>query len=110
MRVRNSLSIPPWRAFAVGLALPLMALPAQVLAAQVLPVTLPEAAQMIGDRAEALGSHPLPTGPWQNGAIPAKQTEGALRQSAWRLPLDGRNTLQLLAPLRAQATRWPTTR
>lgn len=102
MRVRNSLSIPPWRAFAVGLALPLMALPAQVLAAQVLPVTLPEAAQMIGDRAEALGSHPLPTGPWQNGAIPAKQTEGALRQSAWRLPLDGRNTLQLLAPLRAQ--------
>lgn len=102
MSDRRSLPLPPWRAFVAGLILPLIALPAQVLAAQGLPVTLPEAAQMIGDRAEALGSHPLPTGPWQNGVIPAKQTEGALRQSAWRLPLEGRNSLQLLAPLRAE--------
>jgi OOP family OmpA-OmpF porin len=100
---RRTHPVPPWRGLAAGLILPLFALPAQVLAAQGLPVTLPEAAQMIGDRAEALGSHPLPTGPWQNGVIPAKQTEGALRQSAWRLPLDGRSTLELLAPLRAQA-------
>lgn len=98
MRVRKPRSIPLWR----GLMLPLLALPAQVLAAEIAPVTLPETAQMIGNRAEALGSHPLPTGPWQNGVIPARQTEGALRQSAWRLPLEGRNTLQLLAPLRTQ--------
>jgi outer membrane protein OmpA-like peptidoglycan-associated protein len=100
---RRTHPVPLWRGLAAGLILPLFALPAQVLAAQGLPVTLPAAAQMIGDRAEALGSHPLPTGPWQNGVIPAKQTEGALRQSAWRLPLDGRSTLELLAPLRAQA-------
>lgn len=103
MSDRRTHPVPLWRGLAAGLILPLFALPAQVLAAQGLPVTLPEAAQMVGDRAEALGSHPLPTGPWQNGVIPAKQTEGALRQSAWRLPLDGRSTLELLAPLRAQA-------
>ncbi|OYU62496.1 MAG: hypothetical protein CFE30_09415 [Bradyrhizobium sp. PARBB1] len=85
-----------------GILLPLIALPLQALAAPGLPVILPTTAQMIGNRAETMGSHPLPTGPWQNGVIPAKQTEGALRQSAWRLPLDGRSTLELLAPLRAQ--------
>lgn len=103
MSDRRTHPVPLWRGLIAGLILPLIALPAQVLAAQGLPVTLPDAAQLIGDRAEALGSHPLPTGPWRNGVIPAKQTEGALRQSAWRLPLDGRNTLELLAPLRAQA-------
>ena len=82
--------------------LPLIALPLQAQAAPGLPVILPSAAQMIGDRVETMGSHPLPTGPWQNGVIPAKQTEGHLRQSAWRLSLDGRSTLELLAPLRAQ--------
>lgn len=103
MSDRRTHPVPLWRGLVAGLILPLIVLPAQVLAAQGLPITLPDAAHMIGDRSEALGSHPLPTGPWQDGVIPTKQTEGVLRQSAWRLPLDGRNTLELLAPLRTQA-------
>lgn len=92
--------IPLLRGLCAGAVLPLIALSAA--GAIPLPVTLPDAAQKLGERAEAMGSHPLPTGPWRDGVIPVRQTEGALRQSAWRVPLDGKSTLELLAPLRAQ--------
>lgn len=94
---------PLLRGLCAGFALPLIALSSAAGAAP-LPVSLPDAAQMLGERLETMGSHPLPTGPWRDGVLPVKQTEGRLTQSAWRLPLDGQNTLELLAPLRAQAT------
>ena len=94
--------VPLLRGLCAGVALPLIALSAA--GANPLPVILPDAAEMLGERLEAMGSHPLPTGPWRDGVLPVKQTEGRLTQSAWRLPLAGQSTLELLAPLRAQAT------
>jgi OOP family OmpA-OmpF porin len=72
-------------------------------AAQAIGLTPPGGAEVLGQRSDGLASHPLPVGPWRDGVLPVRQTEGALTQTAWRLPLEGRNTLELLAPLREQA-------
>ncbi len=55
-------------------------------------------------RAEALTSYRMPVGPFAAGEVPAKLTEGALQQTAWRVQAPGLTTLQLLAPLRDQVT------
>lgn len=95
---RKTSLTPPWRAVLLGLwVLPLAP------SAQAIGLTPPKGAEVLGERTDGLASHPLPIGPWRDGALPVRQTEGALTQTAWRLPLDGRNTLQLLAPLREQA-------
>lgn len=54
------------------------------------------------EHSEALGSYPLPIGPWAEGSMITRRTEGALRKSAWRIDSPGITTLELMAPLRDQ--------
>ena len=64
---------------------------------------LPAASIPTTERTEALGTYALPIGPWQNGQIAVQPVEGAIRQSAYKVPVAaGQTTLQLLAPLRDQ--------
>jgi len=58
-----------------------------------------------GTRAEVLTSYRLPVGPFADGAVATRLTEGALDQRAWRLDAPGMTTLQLLLPLRDQVAR-----
>ena len=58
-----------------------------------------------GTRAEVLTSYRLPVGPFADGAVATRLTEGALDQRAWRLDAPGMTTLQLLLPLRDQEAR-----
>lgn len=62
-------------------------------------------AQATGIRAEPLTSYRMPIGPFADGAVPGKQTEGPFDQRAWRIAAPGLTTLQLLVPLRDQLAR-----
>lgn len=79
---------------AACLALPA---PAQELA-------LPTGATLTHETASEAGSYALPTGPFAQGAVPVEVIEGAVLRQSWRVPGNGRTTLQLLAPLRSQIT------
>lgn len=75
---------------------------AQALAAQGAPLSLPANAEQTAGRAEPLGSHSLPIGPYLDGQVRMQPVEGAISQAAWRIHAPGVTTLQLLAPLREQ--------
>lgn len=74
------------------------------LAAPSAALDLPPPARAAPAVTEALGTYVVPTGPWTETGIPGPRVEGRIRRTAWTLPLDGRTTLQLLAPLRAELT------
>ena len=59
-------------------------------------------AEVTGSRDIADGSFELPLGAFANGQVPREDLEGAISHIAWALPAEGRTTLQLVAPLRAQ--------
>ncbi|NOD48814.1 MULTISPECIES: OmpA family protein [unclassified Ruegeria] len=65
-------------------------------------LTLPSSARQISDRTSPLDSYDLPTGPYADGAVPAKTVEGQVERFTWRLQAGSSTTLQLLAPLRDQ--------
>ena len=54
------------------------------------------------ERIERVGSYALAIGPWREGSIPVQQVEGPIRSTAYRLPILGASTLEILAPLRDQ--------
>lgn len=62
---------------------------------------LPADAEQTAARVEALGSYALPIGPWADGSMLTRRTEGRVEQSAWRTESGAEQTLALLAPLRA---------
>lgn len=70
-----------------------------------LTLDLPGPAVLTLEQAEALGSYDLPIGPWRDGLLPVQPTEGAIRQSAYRIATPDQTTLQILAPLRDQLLR-----
>lgn len=65
-------------------------------------LTLPSSARQISDRTSPLDSYDLPTGPFADGAVPARTVEGRVERYTWRLQAGSSTTLQLLAPLRDQ--------
>ncbi len=65
-------------------------------------LTLPQSAQQISQRISPLDSYDLPTGPFADGAVPARTVEGQVERVTWRLQAGSSTTLQLLAPLRDQ--------
>ncbi len=65
-------------------------------------LTLPQSAQQISQRMSPLDSYDLPTGPFADGAVPARTVEGQVERVTWRLQAGSSTTLQLLAPLRDQ--------
>lgn len=67
-----------------------------------LPLTFPGPADETGARAEVLTSYRMPVGPYDQGAVETRLTEGPLNQTAWRIAMPGLTTLQLLQPLRDQ--------
>lgn len=95
MTHRQQLRSPLCRALSAGLFA--LTLP---VCAQAAPLSAPIGAEVTGEREDAFTSHALPIGPWRDGVIPVRQSEGTVTQRAWRIPLDGRNTLELLVPLR----------
>lgn len=56
-------------------------------------------------RVERLGSYGLPIGPWSEGSMLTRRTEGRIEQTAWRIPAPGLSTLELLTPLRSMLER-----
>ncbi len=63
---------------------------------------LPERATLSGEQIGKLASYHLPAGPWADGNMPTVRAEGAVTQRAWKFPINGMTTLQILDPLRAQ--------
>lgn len=85
-------------ALCLGLGLPLAAPPAR---AQALDLTFPGPAETVAERNEALASYALPIGPWADGTMLTRVTEGTLHQTAWRIARPGLTSLEIMAPLRA---------
>lgn len=65
-------------------------------------ITLPGSARQVSDRISPLDSYDLPTGPFTDGAVPARSVEGRVERFTWRLQAGASTTLQLLVPLRDQ--------
>lgn len=65
-------------------------------------LTLPASARQISERISPLDSYDLPTGPFEDGTVPARTVEGRVERFTWRLQAGSSTTLQLLAPLRDQ--------
>ncbi len=70
-----------------------------------LTLEFPGASAATGNRVEPLTSYRLPIGPFANGVLDTRLTEGPLDQSAWRIAAPGLTTLQLLQPLRDQIAK-----
>jgi OOP family OmpA-OmpF porin len=81
-----------------GLAAWTAALPAAALEPE-----LPGGAVQTAAESAARGSDLLATGAWDGTRVPLTAVEGAVRRTAWRVPVAGITTLELLAPLRQQA-------
>ena len=73
-----------------------------LLAAQGFEPQFERNAELTLEHREALGSYRMPIGPWRpiGGAVVV--AEGAIRQSAYRIPMADGTTLQVLAGLRQQ--------
>jgi OOP family OmpA-OmpF porin len=54
-------------------------------------------------RSDALASYALPIGPWADGTMLTRKTEGTVEISAWRMDQPGVTTLDLFSALRAEA-------
>ncbi len=70
-----------------------------------LTLEFPGVSAATGNRVEPMTSYRLPIGPFANGALDTRLTEGPLDQSAWRIAAPGMTTLQLLQPLRDQIAK-----
>jgi OOP family OmpA-OmpF porin len=70
------------------------------LPAQALDLPLPDAAEQTADILREADTIRLPSGPYEDGALPRLRLEGDIQSRAWRLPNRGLNTLQMLSPLR----------
>jgi len=71
--------------------------------ADALQLEFPAAARQTAEQVETFGSYQVPISPFTNGDIQSIWAEGQVRQTAWQLRGPGLTTMQLLAPLRAQA-------
>lgn len=91
----------PFLAIALALAQPIAAL-AQPATSLSLEFSGPSTVS--AERQEVLGSYRLPIGPFADGKVATKLTEGRLEQKVWQLQSPGTTTLQLIAPLRQQLT------
>ncbi len=69
-------------------------------AAAALGPAFPPGTEQTALRVERLGSYGLPIGPWSDGSMLTRRTEGRVEQTAWRIPAPDKSTLELLAPLR----------
>ena len=65
-------------------------------------LSLPPSAARTAEDSRAMGSYPLPIGPWENGQIATITTEGEVTQTAWRIHDGDITTMGLLAALRDQ--------
>ncbi|MGI9369360.1 MAG: OmpA family protein [Ruegeria sp.] len=65
-------------------------------------LTLPASSRQLSQRISALDSYDLPTGVYENGAVPARTIEGRVDRRTWRVQAGSSTTLQILAPLRDQ--------
>ncbi|PWE33541.1 OmpA family protein [Maritimibacter sp. 55A14] len=63
---------------------------------------LPGAPVQNAEEVETSGSYQMPVGPYRGDAPEMLRAEGFVRQEAWRTPLPGRSTLNILQGLRAQ--------
>ncbi len=73
-----------------------------VLVAPASALDLPRGATSPGAQVRDPDSYALPTGPWSDGIVPTRAIEGRVTRQAWRVPVPGITTLQLMAPLRDQ--------
>ncbi len=65
-------------------------------------LTLPTSARQLSQRVSTLDSYDVPTGVFENGAVPARTVEGRVDRRTWRVQAGSSTTLQILAPLRDQ--------
>ena len=87
-------------------ALWLSAVAGMAPAANALTLTLPAEASLTGQRQVSPTSFRMPIGPFRDGQLPSRTSEGALDQTAWRITSPGLTTLAVLAPLRRQIDQW----
>lgn len=62
----------------------------------------PSNATLMREEATPLNSYVVPTGIWENGALPTLTAEGQIVRQAWRIAAPSLTTLQILRPLREQ--------
>ena len=62
----------------------------------------PSNASLQAETFSPLDSYVMPTGIWEQGAMPTEVVEGQLTRQAWRIAAASLTTLQLLRPLREQ--------
>ncbi len=70
--------------------------------AQAQTLAFPSNASLQRDMVSPVDSYLLPTGIWENGAVPTRSVEGRMTQQAWRIAAASLTTLQLVRPLREQ--------
>ena len=86
------------------LACPLSAL-LMLLTGAAQALELPFGAVQTYDEVTDPGSYAVPTGPWQEeGGLPHRSVEGAIRREAWRIDATRLTPLQIVAPIRRQLT------
>lgn len=68
---------------------------------QAATVLVPAGAERVLQMVEPSGSYALPIGPWADGSMLTRHTEGRIVQTAWRWSDTTQSTLDLLRPLRA---------
>lgn len=92
------------RVLSFGLAAILSPMGGTALAAAFTPSSvtalLPIAAQNAAARVETYSTYALPIGPWEDGTMLTRRTEGRVTTSAWHLPQGEAGTLAMLTPLR----------
>lgn len=69
---------------------------------EALDLVFPAPAEVTASRSESAATQRLPTGPFADGALPTIVQEGSVALRAFRLPLDGASTLDLMRGLRTQ--------
>ncbi|TCP60721.1 OOP family OmpA-OmpF porin [Rhodovulum bhavnagarense] len=62
----------------------------------------PAEAVLAADETVTLDSVQIPVGPFDGTGVATIRAEGTIARQVWQQPLEGRSSLQLLAPLRAQ--------
>ena len=73
---------------------------ASALAAQASDLSTRFAAEQTAALKETSANYALPIGPWADGSIITRRTEGTVETTAWRIETPDLSTLDLLTPLR----------
>ena len=71
-------------------------------AAEAQGLQFPSNATLMREDVSLLDSYTVPTGIWENGALPQMTVEGLLTRQAWQIAAPSLTTLQILRPLREQ--------